>query len=132
MSFLLLTLLSSMVMAFPVGAGHDTSAILGTSPDSPEAILSVDGVAGKGNRFTKKQKDILKKRNADANDGKVLCEKCDAETVAAEKHEKNVTPPKNEAHTDHKVPRAKGGKADLDNGQVLCRDCNLKKSDKTE
>lgn len=119
-------------MASPAGTGHDTLAIPEVSPDSSESIVSGDAVAGKGNRFTKKQKDIIKKRNAEANDGKVLCEKCNVETVAAEKHEKDVTPPKNEAHTDHKLPRAKGGKADLDNGQVLCRDCNLKKSDKTE
>ncbi|WP_407653764.1 HNH endonuclease [Archangium lipolyticum] len=31
---------------------------------------------------------------------------------------------------DHVIPRAKGGEGDPDNGQVLCRDCNLKKSDK--
>jgi hypothetical protein len=75
MPFLLLMLLSSVVMAFPMGTVHDTSVVVSTSPDSPELVPPVDAVAGKENRFTKKQKDIIKKRNADANGGKVLCEK---------------------------------------------------------
>ncbi|WP_407653823.1 HNH endonuclease [Archangium lipolyticum] len=41
-----------------------------------------------------------------------------------------VTPPLNETHVDHRIPSAKGGPSEVDNGQVLCRDCNLKKGDK--
>lgn len=33
-------------------------------------------------------------------------------------------------HADHKIPHSKGGKTDVENGQILCVDCNLKKSDK--
>lgn len=33
-----------------------------------------------------------------------------------------------EMHADHIIPWSKGGKTTLDNGQMLCRDCNLKKS----
>jgi hypothetical protein len=33
-------------------------------------------------------------------------------------------------HADHKEPYSKGGKTILENGQVLCRGCNLKKSEK--
>ncbi len=141
--YLCLLLLSSIATAQPVELEHDTAEALSALtpeliafalPGLPESDLSgdADSIAGKGNRFSQKQKMVLKKRNAAANNGKVICEKCNNETVPAEKHEKNVTPPKNEAHTDHRIPRAKGGPADLDNGQILCRDCNLKKSDKTE
>jgi 5-methylcytosine-specific restriction endonuclease McrA len=49
-----------------------------------------------------------------------------------EKHVKDVTPPLNEAQVDHVIPKVKGGKGDPANGQVLCRDCNIKKSDKSE
>jgi 5-methylcytosine-specific restriction endonuclease McrA len=52
------------------------------------------------------------------------------ETVPAKKHEKGVTPPKNETHVDHKTPKVKGGPGEVDNAQVLCRDCNLKKGSK--
>lgn len=34
-----------------------------------------------------------------------------------------------EFHADHKIPRARGGKTIISNGQVLCSPCNLKKSD---
>ncbi len=140
--YLLLTLVSSIALASPVGTDHRTSNILCAGsldiidphPVSSESILTVDSgsIAGGRNRFTKKQKVILKERNAATHEGKVRCESCDVETVPAQKHEKNVTPPTNEAHTDHKVPRARGGKADLDNGQILCRECNLEKSDKSQ
>lgn len=141
--YLLLLLLSSIATAHPAGTGRDAQGILSTHPPDfisarlldpagPHRSMDDGAITGKGNRFTKKQKAVLKERNAAANEGKVVCENCNVETVPAEKHEKNVTPPKNEAHTDHKIPRAKGGKADLDNGQILCRECNLEKSDKTE
>ena len=35
-----------------------------------------------------------------------------------------------EMEGDHKMPWSKGGKSTSDNCQMLCRDCNLKKSDK--
>ncbi|WP_414639233.1 HNH endonuclease [Archangium sp.] len=31
---------------------------------------------------------------------------------------------------DHVTPKAKGGKGVPENGQVLCRDCNLEKGSK--
>ena len=34
---------------------------------------------------------------------------------------------RNEMHGDHIVTWSKGGKTTLDNGQMLCKDCNLKK-----
>ncbi|WNG55803.1 HNH endonuclease [Archangium gephyra] len=99
---------------------------LGTSP-------TVDAIAGKDRTslpFTKKGKSLVKDANAKQNDGKILCENCKVETVPGEKHVKDVSPPPNEAQVDHIIPKAKGGKGDPANGQVLCRDCNIKKSDK--
>ena len=97
------------------------------------ATSTVDAIAGKDRTslpFTKKGKSLVKDANAKQNDGKILCENCKVETVPGEKHVKDVSPPPNEAQVDHIVPKAKGGKGDPANGQVLCRDCNIKKSDK--
>ncbi|WP_329728171.1 HNH endonuclease [Archangium sp.] len=89
-------------------------------------------LAGKraGMPFTKKGKAAVKKENAEKNDGKNKCEICSVEAVPAKQHQQGVTPPKNEAQVEHVIPRAKGGEGEPDNGQVLCRDCNIKKSDK--
>ncbi|WP_309894920.1 HNH endonuclease signature motif containing protein [Archangium sp.] len=114
--------------------------------DFPSSIMAVDettgledlgvvdgpGIAGKqkGTRFTQKKKEIVKQDNSNRNEGKNRCESCGVETVPAQQHKKGVTPPDNETQVDHVVPKAKGGKGEPDNGQVLCRDCNLKKGDK--
>jgi 5-methylcytosine-specific restriction endonuclease McrA len=85
----------------------------------------------KGLPFTKTGKKIVKEDNAARNQGQTRCENCDSETVPAQQHKKGVTPPTNETHVDHVIPRVEGGKGSPDNGQVLCRDCNLKKGDKS-
>lgn len=38
----------------------------------------------------------------------------------------------NPLQVDHRHPISKGGTDDLDNLQILCRDCNIKKSNKLE
>jgi len=91
-------------------------------------------LAGKraGMAFTKKGKSTVKQKNAEQNDGKNRCENCGVDTVPGQQHKKGVTPPDKEAQVDHVTPRAKGGDGDPENGQVLCRECNIKKSDKLE
>jgi hypothetical protein len=92
------------------------------------------GIAGKskGTRFTPKNKESVKQDNASRNDGTNRCESCGVETVPAQQHKKGVTPPANETQVDHVVPKSKGGKGVPENGQVLCRECNLKKGDKEQ
>lgn len=107
----------------------------GTSAGELGMAPSTESVAGKGKsslNFTKKGKSLVKKKNAEKNDGKIICENCKTETVPGQKHVKGTTPPSNEAHVDHVIPKVHGGKGDPSNGQVLCRDCNIKKGDKLQ
>jgi 5-methylcytosine-specific restriction endonuclease McrA len=130
----LLMALATTASGGPPSPGEDSSS---ASPDvtrfvvEPQLSNGPTVPAGRSKRFTTKQKIQVKQENAQANEGKNRCEQCRVETVPAKKHEKDVTPPLNETHVDHRIPSAKGGPSEVDNGQVLCRDCNLKKSDKT-
>jgi 5-methylcytosine-specific restriction endonuclease McrA len=67
---------------------------------------------------TQKDKQTVKQDNAARNEGKTRCENRGVDTVPAEQHKKGV------------IPKAKGGTGEPENGQVLCRDCNLQKGDK--
>ncbi len=92
----------------------------------------VSGKKRTGTRFTQKDKTVVKQDNASRNEGKNRCENCGVETVQAQQHKKGITPPKDETQVDHIIPKAKGGPSEPDNGQILCRECNIKKSDKVE
>lgn len=59
------------------------------------------------------------KANLDKNGGKICCEICDSALSSIK-----------ECHFDHIYPFAKGGKSTLENCQLLCANCNLKKNDK--
>jgi RHS repeat-associated protein len=77
-----------------------------------------------GGNFSSKTKQDAKA----AAGGK--CQNCGTETTPGQKSQKGVTPPGTEGQTDHIVPKSKGGTNEPSNAQHLCRDCNLKKSDK--
>jgi uncharacterized protein RhaS with RHS repeats len=97
------------------------------------AAARAEGTAGgerAGKPFTPAGKEQVKSENAAQNGGQTTCSNCGQATVPAKQSEAGVTPPKNETHVDHKIPQSKGGDGSPSNGQVLCRDCNLKKSDK--
>lgn len=59
------------------------------------------------------------KANLEKHNGKICCEICS----------NNLSSIK-ECHFDHIYPFAKGGKSTLENCQLLCAACNLKKNDK--
>jgi RHS repeat-associated protein len=80
-----------------------------------------------GKDFTKAGKNAVKNVNREKNNGEMVCENCGTGTQNASKHTRGQTPPSNEAHVDHIEPKSNGGSGTPDNGQVLCRDCNLKK-----
>ena len=105
----------------PLGIDPSTLALprggAGGSPD-PRA----------GKPFTPATKKEIDRRNAETNGGHNVCVECGRPVVPAKKSEKGVTPPGNERQRDHIYPKSGGGPGTVDNGQVLCRDCNLKKS----
>jgi len=94
---------------------------------------SVKGAANgerAGKAFTRAGKSNVITENTAANGGKTTCSSCGHPTVPSQQSRAGVTPPKNETHVDHIVPKSKNGNGSPDNGQVLCRECNLEKGAK--
>ncbi len=88
------------------------------------------GVDRTGKDFTQKTKKEIDAENAAQNDGVNRCANCGIEVVPAKKHKRGEKPPANERHRDHIIPKSKGGDGTPKNGQILCRTCNLDKSNK--
>lgn len=82
-----------------------------------------------GKDFTRRGKDIVKRRNADKNGGKTKCEECGVETTTPKRLRKGDKRDRTETNVDHIEAKAKGGSGTPENGQILCFDCNLKKRD---
>lgn len=87
------------------------------------------GGARAGKPFTRAGKAEVRVDNAAEHGGQTTCMRCGRSTVPAQQSRAGVTPPKNETHVDHIVPKSKGGNGSPDNGQILCRECNLRKAD---
>ena len=78
-----------------------------------------------GKNFTQAGKENVRDINRQLNDGVEKCEGCGVRVVDPQQSQKGVTPPNNEAHVDHIKRKSEGGSGTPDNGQVLCRDCNV-------
>lgn len=107
----------------------------GNSGDNKDSVKKAGGgatsesdkAARAGKPFTRAGKQVVKDENAAKHGGDARCDKCDKEVIPAQQHKRGVTPPDNEGHVDHVIPKVKGGSGTPDNGQVLCRKCNLDK-----
>ncbi|WP_076606328.1 HNH endonuclease [Cystobacter fuscus] len=108
---------------------------LGSAASDPSSFASkaTKGGAGDsrtGKAFTPAGKKKIDAANATKNDGINKCENCGIEVVPGQKSQSGVSPPTNQRERDHVIPKSKGGEGTPENGQVLCRECNLEKSNK--
>jgi hypothetical protein len=93
-----------------------------------QADTGTSGGERAGKSFTKKGKQTVIDANKAVHEGLTVCESCGVETVPAQQSQRGITPPLNETQVDHIHPRSRGGDGSPSNGQLLCRQCNLRKS----
>ncbi|WP_437949416.1 RHS repeat-associated core domain-containing protein [Sorangium sp. So ce296] len=94
---------------------------------------SAGGTAGgprSGKSFTPSGKKEIDAANAASNGGVNKCANCGTDVVPGKRSEAGERPPGNERQRDHIIPRSKGGDGGPSNGQILCRSCNIRKSDR--
>lgn len=103
-----------------------------SAPSSFASKATKGGAGGSrtGKAFTPAGKKKIDAENAAKNDGTNKCENCGIEVVPGQKSQSGVSPPTNQRERDHVIPKSKGGEGTPENGQVLCRECNLEKSNK--
>ncbi|GGF10451.1 hypothetical protein GCM10011518_19560 [Flavobacterium limi] len=80
-----------------------------------------------GQNFTRAGKQAVIDVNKEKHNGTVTCEGCKTPTTEAKQNKKGVTPASTDTNVDHVIRKRHGGSGTPDNGQVLCRGCNLKK-----
>ncbi len=111
------------------GKNAPTSQLSQSTPAQPSGNNGTSGGDRAGKPFTPKGKKEVKAADAEQNGGQTTCKKCGQPTVPAQQSQSGVTPPGNETHVDHIIPQSQNGDGSPSNGQVLCRTCNLQKSD---
>jgi hypothetical protein len=96
-------------------------------------IVKAAGKAAIKKGFSKSVRNLAKRLNREKNGGVLKSEKSGDELLPRNnKSEKGVTPPDNESHVDHKIPKSKGGDNSIDNAQILSRKENLAKGNQCE
>ena len=70
------------------------------------------------------------KYNTTRRDSRGSGEQCKQNVIKPKKSKRGIKPPKNEWQIDHIDPDSLGGSNKGENGQLLCRRCNRKKSNK--
>ena len=83
-----------------------------------------------GKDFTKKGKETVIEQNKAQNKGQTKCSNCGTKTIPGQQSRRGVRKPANETQVDHIIPKSRGGQGRPDNGRVLCRKCNLEKSNR--
>jgi RHS repeat-associated protein len=83
-----------------------------------------------GQVFTPREKQKVKEKNKEENGGNAVCQGCGVNTTKPQKSQKGVTPPSTDTQVDHIDPKSNGGSGTAENGQVLCRGCNIDKGNK--
>jgi hypothetical protein len=107
-----------------------TQALSTGSGGGSKPTLGAAGGPRAGKPFTAKDRRILEDQNRQKYGGSTRCENCGTQTVPGQQSQKGVSPAGNETNRDHIIPRARNGSGTVENGQILCRSCNIKKSDK--
>jgi RHS repeat-associated protein len=79
----------------------------------------------KGTKVMRAEKEAVRQANRAAHGGKLTCENCGRnDLVEPGPTQGGVPRPMNEAHVDHIIPKAQGGKGERPNLRVLCLKCN--------
>ena len=118
-------------------AGRDAPSALATPHGVDQRAAADHGTlvaTRSGKPFTPKGKQDVVEENKSVHGGAITCDQrsghgCGQAVVPAKKSVKGVKPPSHEAQIDHVEPKAHGGSGSPDNGQVLCRTCNRRKTD---
>ena len=94
-------------------------------------LLLIAGIGGSraGKPFTPAGRQEVIRANKEAHGGRTTCANCGKPTTPSQQTQRGVTPQDDETNVDHKIPQSRGGEGEPSNGQVLCRACNIEKSD---
>ena len=112
-----------------IPGGNDHDFYIEVSASTAAVLVHNDGDCD-GTNFPRSAKAKIWQENANANGGNNVCSDCGASLIRPQQSQPGVTPPGNEGQVDHIFPKARGGKGEVSNGQLLCRTCNRLKGDR--